>query len=41
MAGLQVFIGIVILSILGSLFGVDSRDGTADWSRPRPQPRNR
>jgi hypothetical protein len=34
MAGLLVFIGIVILCIMGGLFGVDSRDGEANWSRP-------
>jgi hypothetical protein len=41
MAGLLVFIGIVILSVLGGLFGVDSRDGVANWSRPWPDGHNR
>jgi hypothetical protein len=31
MDGLLVFIGIVILSIMGGLFGVDSRDREANW----------
>jgi hypothetical protein len=34
MDGLMVFIGIVILAIVGGLFGVDSRDGESNWSRP-------
>jgi hypothetical protein len=41
MAGVLVFIGIVILAILGGIFGVDSRDGAADWSRSWPHPHNR
>jgi hypothetical protein len=33
MDGLLVFIGIVVLSVLGGLFGTDSRDGVANWPR--------
>jgi hypothetical protein len=36
MAGALVFIGIVILAIMGGLFGADSRDGMANWSQPWP-----
>jgi hypothetical protein len=41
MAGEIVFIGIVILAVLGGLFGVDSRDGVANWSRPSPPSHSR
>jgi hypothetical protein len=41
MDGLLVFIGIVVLAIFGGLFGVDSRDGAADWPRSLPHPHNR